>query len=158
MWWRAKEGLSAKAAGQASAEQVNHPSNPSSYAENSQPIDQLGQMMQQIGDDIAGMVDGEKNQLMSEVGERARSWCMQDISHDLRTPLNAIIGFAQMMENGALGQIENPQYIEYLRHIRESGYDLLGKVETLMETPSTPTPQAGQSPARSALSLEEAIA
>ena len=158
MWWRAKEGLSGKMTDQASAEQGNHPSDPSSYAEHNQGIDQLGQMMQQIGDDIAGMVSGEKNQLMNEMGERARGWCMQDISHDLRTPLNAIIGFAQMMENGALGQIENPQYIEYLRHIRESGYDLLGKVEVLMEASPKSTAAGEKSYVGNVASLEEAIA
>jgi signal transduction histidine kinase len=53
------------------------------------------------------------------------------MNHDLRTPLNAVIGFAQIIESEMYGQI-NPQYLEYARHIQESGYDLLAKIENLL--------------------------
>jgi signal transduction histidine kinase len=51
------------------------------------------------------------------------------LDHELRTPLNAIMGFAEIMQQGTFGQINNPQYQEYLRHIRECGLDLLTKFD-----------------------------
>lgn len=59
---------------------------------------------------------------------------LKNVSHDLRTPLNAIIGFTQMMELGLHGKVDNPHYTEYLRHIRESGYDLLSQIDLLLES------------------------
>jgi two-component system cell cycle sensor histidine kinase PleC len=55
------------------------------------------------------------------------------MSHELRTPLNAVIGFSQIIESGIFGKIDNPQYMEYIKHIQESGFDLLAKIEDLLE-------------------------
>lgn len=90
-------------------------------------------MVQQISEDIAQLADEEREAVKADLAYHAREWCMKDISHDLRTPLNAIIGFTQMMESGTLGPVGNSQYLEYLRHIRESGYELLDKFEDLMD-------------------------
>lgn len=117
MWWNVKNGSSKELANQ------------EGYA--SGPLDD---MVQQISRDLSNMMDQEQQQVKAQLAQTAREWCMKDLNHDLRTPLNAIIGFTQMMENGTLGNIENPQYLEYLRHIRESGYQLLGKFEALMDT------------------------
>ncbi len=91
-------------------------------------------MVQQISSDIARMTEAERELVKANLAHHAREWCLRDISHDLRTPLNAIIGFTQMMESGMFGPVGNPQYLEYLRHIRESGYELLEKVEDLIDT------------------------
>lgn len=55
------------------------------------------------------------------------------MGHEFRTPLNAIIGFSQLMQDGTHGPIDQEQYAEYLRHIHDSGYELLAKVEELIE-------------------------
>lgn len=98
---------------------------------------QLDAMIQQISEDLARMSENERENVKAEMAYHAREWCLKDISHDLRTPLNAIIGFTQLMESGVFGSVSNPQYLEYLRHIRESGYELLGKVEDLVDTVAT---------------------
>lgn len=66
--------------------------------------------------------------------QRAREEFLANVNHDLRTPLNAVIGFAQIIENEMFGKV-SPQYLEYAKHIQESGYDLLAKIESLVECP-----------------------
>ena len=55
------------------------------------------------------------------------------ISHELRTPLNAIIGFSQLIESGSLGEVDNPQILDYLGDIRKSGEHLSLEFEKLIE-------------------------
>lgn len=62
---------------------------------------------------------------------QSRASFLSSMSHELRTPLNAILGFAQMLE--AAAQMEREQALEYLTHIRESGEDLLTKINDLIE-------------------------
>ncbi len=75
----------------------------------------------------------QKARLEAELALRARSEFLANMSHELRTPLNAVIGFSQVMERGVFGKIDNPQYSSYIRHIQESGHDLLAKIEDLLE-------------------------
>ena len=65
--------------------------------------------------------------------EATRTAFLNTISHELRTPLNAILGFTQMMEGGLHGEVTAPRHREYLRHMRESGYDLLAQIDELVE-------------------------
>src|SRR5450432_3501772 len=55
------------------------------------------------------------------------------MSHELRTPLNAIIGFSQVIEQEVFGPIGVPQYVEYVRHIRESGAYLLTTLNDVLD-------------------------
>lgn len=75
----------------------------------------------------------QKARLEAELALRSRSEFLANMSHELRTPLNAVIGFSQIMEKGVFGTIENPQYASYIKHIQESGHDLLNKIEDLLE-------------------------
>ena len=78
----------------------------------------------------------QKARMEAELALRSRSEFLANMSHDLRTPLNAVLGFAQMITGEVLGKIDNPQYMDYAHHIQESGYDLLAKVEDLLEIAS----------------------
>lgn len=77
----------------------------------------------------------------AELVERARLEFLANMNHDLRTPLNAVIGFAQIIENEIFGQV-SPQYLEYAKHIQESGYDLLAKIEDMLELADRETAHA----------------
>lgn len=54
---------------------------------------------------------------------------MARVSHELRTPLNAVIGFSDVMTAELLGPVGHPRYREYVRHIRDSGRELLKSAE-----------------------------
>jgi signal transduction histidine kinase len=73
-----------------------------------------------------------------QIKQRAREEFLANVNHDLRTPLNAVIGFAQLIENEMFGKVQ-PEYLEYAKHIQESGYDLLSKIEDLIDPPCEKT-------------------
>jgi signal transduction histidine kinase len=71
---------------------------------------------------------------------------MARVSHELRTPLNAVIGFSDLMGQGVFGPMGHPRYAEYVRHIQESGRELLKATEdTLVLTALLATPEAAVS-------------
>ncbi len=90
-------------------------------------------VMENVHDSIQIQNSLQKAKLEAELALRARSEFLANMSHDLRTPLNAVIGFAQMMEAQVLGNLGNPQYLEYARHIRESGHELLARIDAILK-------------------------
>lgn len=55
------------------------------------------------------------------------------MSHELHTPLNAIIGFSEMIHQQLLGQINIQRYVEYARHVYDSGAHLLLQVQEMLD-------------------------
>ena len=90
-------------------------------------------VVENINDNIVTQNTLQKARLEAELALRSRSEFLANMSHELRTPLNAVIGFSQIIESGIFGKIEVPQYLEYIKHIQESGFDLLAKIEDLLE-------------------------
>jgi two-component system cell cycle sensor histidine kinase PleC len=70
------------------------------------------------------------------MSEGSRSAFLSSMSHELRTPLNAIMGFSEMMKSGVFGDLGNPTYAEYAKHIHDSGSQLLGKINDLLDIAS----------------------
>ena len=62
----------------------------------------------------------------------AKSNFLASISHELRTPLNAIIGFSEVITTMGRDQMPN-EFMEYCQHINESGHNLLGMVNELID-------------------------
>jgi signal transduction histidine kinase len=54
------------------------------------------------------------------------------MSHELRMPLNAVIGFAEMLQSGTFGALNDKQS-EYVRDIRMSARHLLGLINTVLD-------------------------
>jgi signal transduction histidine kinase len=69
----------------------------------------------------------------AEAASRAKTEFLATVSHELRTPLNAIIGFSELMIRGILGPIGNPQYVEYLEDINQSGTHLLSIINDILD-------------------------
>lgn len=64
---------------------------------------------------------------------RAKSAFLAMMSHELRTPLSAIIGFAELIEQQAIGPIGNSKYGDYATDIRQSGQHLLGIINDILD-------------------------
>jgi cell cycle sensor histidine kinase DivJ len=93
-------------------------------------------VIENIHENILAQNTLQKARMEAELALRSRSEFLANMSHDLRTPLNAVLGFSQMITEEVIGKIDNPHYMEYARHIQESGYDLLAKIEDLLEIAS----------------------
>jgi signal transduction histidine kinase len=69
----------------------------------------------------------------AEVANRAKSEFLANMSHELRTPLNAIIGFAEIMDKGLSGPLDNPYYQDYVRDILASAHHLLEVINDILD-------------------------
>ncbi len=64
---------------------------------------------------------------------RAKSEFLASMSHELRTPLNAILGFSEMIETQVFGPIGPGKYLEYAKHIHDSGAHLLDLINDVLD-------------------------
>ncbi len=69
----------------------------------------------------------------AEEANKAKSRFLANMSHELRTPLNAIIGFSEVMTHEMFGPVGSPRYLEYARHINESGGHLLDLINGILD-------------------------
>ena len=63
---------------------------------------------------------------------RLKSQFLANMSHELRTPLNAIIGFAELLQTGAVSTT-SPKHREFLGHIGSSGHHLLQLINDVLD-------------------------
>lgn len=63
---------------------------------------------------------------------RAKTEFLAAISHELRTPLNAIVGYAQLLQNGAVGPPLEEMQARSLERIRLAGQHLAQLVDELL--------------------------
>jgi len=55
------------------------------------------------------------------------------MSHELRTPLNAILGFSEVMKSQMYGALGHSHYLDYSRHIHESGEHLRELIDDILD-------------------------
>jgi len=68
----------------------------------------------------------------AEIANMAKSKFLANMSHELRTPLNAIIGFSETMTLEMFGPLGDEKYIDYSRHILNSGTYLHAMVDNIL--------------------------
>lgn len=69
---------------------------------------------------------------VAERASRAKSEFLAQMSHELRTPLNSIIGFAQLMLDGHLDQL-NERQRRQTTHMLRGGRHLLGLINDVLD-------------------------
>jgi signal transduction histidine kinase len=67
-----------------------------------------------------------------EAANRLKAQFLASMSHELRTPLNAIIGFAQLIDQGAVPQ-GSPKHRLFIGHILNSGRHLLQLISDVLD-------------------------
>jgi len=75
----------------------------------------------------------EEARKRAEQADLNKSNFLAHTSHELRTPLNAIIGFAEIITSEALGPLGEKRYQEYSSYIHQSGEQLLGVVNNILD-------------------------
>lgn len=71
--------------------------------------------------------------VQSDLASRAKSEFLANMSHELRTPLNAIIGFSDIIQTQAFGEVGRAEYLEYARDINGSGKRLLQVINDILD-------------------------
>lgn len=80
----------------------------------------------------------EANRIIQEQNEKilsadkVKNEFLANISHELRTPLTSIIGFAEILDNGFYGQLNEKQK-KYVSDIQASGIHLLGMINEILD-------------------------
>lgn len=66
----------------------------------------------------------------AEESDKLKSSFLANLSHEIRTPMNAIMGFSDLLRDDKLNETERANY---LKIIRNSGKNLIGIIEDLIE-------------------------
>jgi two-component system cell cycle sensor histidine kinase PleC len=85
-----------------------------------------------VGDLHRAKVESDRERTRATHAGRAKSQFLSHMNHELRTPMNAILGFSEMIASKAFGS-NTEKYAEYAGIIHESGEQLLGLIDDMID-------------------------
>jgi signal transduction histidine kinase len=89
--------------------------------------------LERLRERLAGELDVYQHALdRTREADETKGQFLAAVSHELRTPLNSICGFAQLLLDGASGQLTEPQ-AEDVRLVRTGGHQLLGLINDILD-------------------------
>lgn len=68
----------------------------------------------------------------TKTAEQIKTEFIANVSHELRTPLNAIIGYADLLQNNKLGEL-NEKQSKFVNNIQTSSLHLLGIINEILD-------------------------
>ncbi len=68
-----------------------------------------------------------------DLAGQAQLFFIASLTHELRTPLNAIMGFSEAMSRELFGPMASERYLDYARHIHQSGRHLTELVDSVLD-------------------------
>ncbi len=72
-----------------------------------------------------------KNEELARASQM-KSQFLANVSHELRTPLNSIIGFSELLQDRAFGEL-NEKQMQYVKFIHSSGVHLLQLINSILD-------------------------
>ena len=99
-------------------------------------FDENGTVIQigSIGIDISDLKAAESQLVLAreeaEIADRSKSEFLANMSHELRTPLNAVIGFAEALDTGIYGPVNDRQKVVIVDVVHAAGHllDLINDI------------------------------
>lgn len=109
-------------------------------AETRDELGELSEAFNRMTVNISGLVEelrqaNERLQaetLRAQESTRMKSEFLANMSHELRTPLTGIIGFAELLHEGAGGEM-TPAQEEFTRNIMDAGEHLLSMIDDILD-------------------------